>query len=193
VPYNQSDIDMLGLSLNNQAVTLPTGDRVRPRVIVETKDEHDWEPLGRKFGKLLVSHISLLGESRFVPAKTKGVKFAMLRQEHFELAAKLFGTEDFDHLFVVHAFDPSLRPLIRERMRSVRVYWMTARELVRDLENWYRSHPRASGLRNSLVGDLLHLLLGFCELRLPDRWVLNGGLGEARGPCPSSYPPRPVR
>jgi hypothetical protein len=169
VPYNQSDIDMLGLKLNSEAIPLPSGDRVGPRVIVETKDEHDWEPLGREFAKLLMGDISLLGENRFVAAKTKGVKFTMLRQEHFELATKLFGTEDFDRLFIVHALDPSLRPQITERMRSIRVYWLTARELVHDLENWYRTHPRASGLRNSLVGDLLHLLWGFCELSLPER------------------------
>jgi len=169
VPYNQSDIDMLGVKLNNEAIQLPGGDRVGPRVIVETKDEHDWEPLGREFAKLLMSDISLLGENGFVPAKTKRVKFTMLRQEHFEVATKLFGTDDFDRLFVVHALDPSLRPQITERMRRIRVYWVTARELVRDLEKWYRSHPRATGLRNSLVGDLLHLLWGFCELSFAER------------------------
>jgi hypothetical protein len=34
VPYNQSDIDMLGLKLNNEAIQLPGGDRVGPRIII---------------------------------------------------------------------------------------------------------------------------------------------------------------
>jgi hypothetical protein len=169
VPYNQSDIDMLALRLDGKPMRLPSGDQAGPRVIVETKDEHDWEPLGREFAKLVMNDISLLSEGRYVAAKTKGVKFTMLRQEHFEVASKLFGSDDFDRLFVVHVLDPSLRPQIAERMRSIRVYWMTASELVRDLESWYRAHSRASGLRNSLVGDLLHLLWGFCEFSLPER------------------------
>jgi hypothetical protein len=169
VPYNQSDIDMLALKLDDKFMQLPNGDQVGPRVIVETKDEHDWEPLGREFAKLLTNDMTLLGESKYVAAKTKGVKFTMLRQEHFEVAAKLFGSEDFDRLFVVHALDPGLRLQINARMRPIRAYWVTASELVRDLEDWYRTHPRASGLRNSLVGDLLHLLWGFCEFRLPER------------------------
>ncbi len=168
VPYNQSDIDMLALRLDGKPMRLPNGDQVGPRVIVETKDKHDWEPLGREFAKHLMNDISLLSEGRYVAPKTKGVKFTMLRQEHFEVAAKLFGSEDFDRLFVVHALDPSVRPQIAEHMRTIRVYWVTAGELVRDLESWYRAHPRTSGLRNSLVGDLIHLLWGFCEFRLPE-------------------------
>ena len=110
----------------------------------------------------------------------------MLRQEHFEVATKLFGTDDFDRIVVVHALDPSLRPQITERMRCIRVYWVTARELVRDLEKWCRSHQRATGLRNSLVGDLLPLLWGFCELSLGERPAGKIGV-EVRPPARSIH------
>lgn len=167
VPYAQSDIDMVALRLDGAVIELPTGHRVGPRLIVETKDEHDWEPLGREFGKLLEADIQLMGSGRFVPAKTKGVKFTMLREEHFQVATRLFGSDDFDRVFVVHALDADIRQRTAERLRAVRVYWITVHELLRDLETWYRAHPRATSLRNSLVGDLVHLFLGFCGMRMP--------------------------
>jgi len=167
VPYGQSDIDMLALRIDGQSITLPAGDRIGPRLIVETKDEHDWEPTGREFAKLLTSDIRLMGDGRCIPAKTKGVKFIMLREEHFDVATKLFGADDFDRLFVVHALDSVVRRQFSERLRTVRVHWMTVTELVQDLACWYRAHPRATGLRNSLTGDIIHLLWGFCGMQLP--------------------------
>ena len=168
VPYGQSDIDMLALRLDSRTIKLPTGEAVGPRLIVETKDEHDWEPTGKAFAKSLVADLDLMGDGRFIPAKTKGVKFTMFREEHFEVATRLFGTDDFDRLFIVHALDSDIRQRVTGRLRTIRTYWVTAPELICDLETWYRAHPRASGLRNSLVGDLVHLLWGFCGMRMPD-------------------------
>ena len=167
VPYALSDIDMLALRLDGQAVELPNGARIGPRLIVETKDEHDWEPMGREFAKLLLSDIALMSDGRFIPAKTKGVKFTMLKEEHFAVASKLFGTDDFDRLFVVHALDNDVRRQVDDSLAERRIYWLTARELVADLERWYRAHPRATALRNTLVGDLVHLLFGYCGMRMP--------------------------
>jgi hypothetical protein len=164
VPYNQSDIDFLAITANSSQIELPDGVRLGPRIIVETKDEHDWDPSGREFAKAIGRDLGFAGEGRFVPAKGKGVAFTMLKQEHFEIATQRFGTEDFDRLFVVHALESGARAEITSKTRAIRVHWMTAPEMVRDLEGWYRVHPRPTGLRNSLVGDLLHLLWGFCGM-----------------------------
>jgi hypothetical protein len=160
-----SDIDFLAFKADGSQIELPDGAQIGPRLIVETKDEHDWEPLGREFAKSVIADLEIVGGRRFVPAKAKDIKFTMLRQEHFEVAAQRFGSEDFDRLFVVHALERSARAEFTLRTRAIRVHWMTAPELVCDLETWYRTHSRATSLRNSLVGDLLHLLWGFCGMR----------------------------
>ena len=105
VPYGQSDIDLVAVHPRDQYFALPNGRQVGPRLIVETKDEHDWDPQGKEFGKLLISDVTRLNAEGYIPAGTKNVKFSMLRQQHFEKAAHLFGLHDFDRLFVVHAID----------------------------------------------------------------------------------------
>jgi len=50
-------------------------------------------------------------------------------------------------------------------MQPKRVYWITVMEVLQDLATWYRAHPRPAGLRNTLIGDLHHLLLGFGKMR----------------------------
>jgi hypothetical protein len=167
VPYALSDIDLVAIQPQGHSIELPSGVSIGPRIIVETKDEHDWEPTGREFGRFLSADVEQMGEGRFLPRGAKGVKFSMLRQEHFDRAMALFGTDDFDRLFVVHAMDSvvlaDLGPALAER----RIYWLTVPEVVRDLVKWYRDHRRPAALRNTLVGDLFHLLVGFCKLDLP--------------------------
>src|SRR5687768_623757 len=53
VPYALSDIDLVALHPLGHTIALPTGTTIGPRLIIETKDEHDWEPSGREFGALL--------------------------------------------------------------------------------------------------------------------------------------------
>lgn len=165
VPYALSDIDLVALRPDLRPFPVPTGELVGPRLIVETKDEHDWEPSGREFGTFLRADVAMMGDKPFIPVAAKGVKFSMLRQQHYEKATALFGTEEFDRLFVVHALDPQVRaelaPMLAERWR---IHLVTIREVVGDLLPWYRSHKRPAGLRHTLVGDLLHLLVGFCNL-----------------------------
>jgi hypothetical protein len=166
VPYGLSDIDLLALRIEGTPIRLPDGSTVSARLIVEAKDEHDWEPTGREFAQLALNDLRLIGDGRTIPARTKGVKFSMLREEHFEVARQNFGTDDFDRLFVVHALHPDLRPEIEQQMSPIRVQWVTVPELLSDLSTWYARHPRPAALRNSLVGDLLHLLLGFGKMRI---------------------------
>ena len=166
VPYALSDIDLLAVRPDARKFKLPSGDDLAPRVIVETKDEHDFDANGKDFGKRLASDVALMAGGRFIPAKTKGVGFVMLREEHFQVAAAVFGTDDFDRLFVVHAMDRETLEKHEQMLRQQRVYWITAKELLRDLLEWYPSVERPAGLRNCLVGDLFHLLFGYCGAKL---------------------------
>lgn len=107
-----------------------------------------------------------MGSNAVVPQATKGVKFSMLREEHFERAVALFGTDDFDRLFVVHAIDPQTLEDLAPELAQRRIHWLTVPVLVQDLVAWYRGHGRPAALRHTLVGDLLHLLVGFWGLDL---------------------------
>jgi len=44
VPYGRSDINFIAMHPRLNTLTLPDGSNLGPRLIVETKDEHDWEP-----------------------------------------------------------------------------------------------------------------------------------------------------
>lgn len=161
VKYAQSDIDLLAITGNLQKLSLPNGKEIGPRLIVETKDEHDWEPKGKEFGLLLGKDIEAMNSGCFAPAG-KGCKFSMLRQEHFDRAAEFFGTDDFDRLFVVHAIDDKVIDIHGDFLASQRIWLITIKDVVSDLSAWYAQHGRPAGLRNTLVGDIWHLLIGFC-------------------------------
>lgn len=107
VPYGLSDLDFVAIRSTLEPILLPDGTAVGPRLVLETKDEYDFDPTGRQFGQLLRTDAALLGESGWVPSGTPGsVKFSMLRQAHYDEASKIFGTREFDRIFVVHAVDP---------------------------------------------------------------------------------------
>jgi hypothetical protein len=163
VPYNQSDIDFMALRADNQRITLPTGESVGPRLIVESKDEHDFDPKGREYGKRLMRDLEALGDGPYVLSNhpTK-VHFTMLKQQHFEVAAKIFGTNDFDRVFVTHALAEDVRQQVTCSMREKRIFWVTVHELLHDLMQWYKRHDRPAALRFTLTGDLIHLLFGYC-------------------------------
>src|SRR5215216_8006809 len=138
VPYALSDIDLVALHPLGHSIPLPTGPRIGPHLIVETKDEHDWEPLGREFGALLRADVLQMGDQPFIPRGGKQVKFSMLRQEHYERAVTLFGNDDFDRLFVVHAIAPEVWADLGPTLSHRRIHWITVPEVVADLLQWYR-------------------------------------------------------
>lgn len=164
VPYGLSDIDLVAMHPENKQIVLPSGVVVGPRFIIETKDEHDFDPTGHEFGKLLQKDAALLSESPFIPVGSTHVKFSMLREQHYRRAMALFGTDDFDRLFVVHAMDRTVVSDLASAFVSRRIHWLTVPEVVHDLLDWYRIHERPTSLRNTLTGDLWHLLVGFCGL-----------------------------
>lgn len=163
VPYGHSDIDLVAIQPSMNAVTLPDGRLVGPRLIVESKDEHDFDPKGKDFGKWLMSDSSKLGTLPFISMAEPGtVKFSMLREQHYRKAVDLFGGADFDRLFVVHAIDSTMLASLDATLAEKRIHWITIDTVMRDLLDWYRQHPHPTSLRHTLIGDLWHLLFGFC-------------------------------
>ena len=166
VPYGQSDIDFMALRADGSQLTIPGGERIGPRLIVECKDEHDFDPKGRDFGKRLIGDVEALGDGLFVPIRhPHKTAFTMLKQQHFEVATHIFGTDQFQRLFVVHALAEQVRAEVIQLLRQKGIYWMTVHELLRDLQEWYRAHNRPTGLRYTLTGDVFHLLIGYCGLK----------------------------
>ena len=161
VPYALSDIDLVAVTRDSGRIELPCG-ALGPRIIVETKDEHDWEPTGGEFGQLLQSDIGKMGDGRFIPKGQKGVKFTMLRQEHYERARDYFDSEDFDRLFVVHAIAPDVLCTNGGFLAERRIHFVAIADVIADLYEWYGAHTRKAALRHTLIGDLWHLLVGFC-------------------------------
>ncbi len=103
-----------------------------------------------------------MGSGLFVPEGTKGIKFTMLRQQHYEQAQECFGQNDFDRLFVVHAIEPAVLEERESFLAERRIHFLTIREVVADIICEYKECKRPAGLRHSLIGDLWHLLVGFC-------------------------------
>jgi len=100
-----------------------------------------------------------------------GVKFTMLKEEHFEVRKAFLGTDDFDRLVVGHSFDfRGQSECIIKLGRRHRVYWLTISEVALDLYRLYEDADRAAklSLRNMLTGGAFHLLVGFCGFR--PRW-----------------------
>lgn len=166
---NSSDIDLVALAPPAAGVlSLLRGARLGPRVIVETKDEPNWEATGKAFGVDLLHDVALLGTWPSIPHGTPGVKkFTMLGQEHHDVAASLCGTDDFNRLFVVHALDLQVRAQVGPMFAERRIYWLTIPELVADLVAWVHDHPKPVSQRHGLMGDLLTFLVGFCQLGVP--------------------------
>src|SRR4051812_41396752 len=67
VPGGNSDIDLVAMRPDGGRIALPDATILGPRVIVETKDEHDWDSSGGEFGANLRSDVVKMGDLLFVP------------------------------------------------------------------------------------------------------------------------------
>lgn len=154
-----------GIAEHQSRIALPNGTTIGPPLAVETKDEHDGVS-ARDFGKMLVADTERMGPSGVIVRGAKGIKFTMLKEEHFDVAREFFETEDFDRLFIVHGLDTEVRETIcRGLAEQHRIHWLTIPEMVQDLYCWYENASRAEriAMRNVLTGDLFHLLVGYCR------------------------------
>jgi hypothetical protein len=89
-------------------------------------------------------------------------------EEHHAIATTLFGTDDFDRLFVVHAIDRNVVEETKAVLAFRRIHWLSIPGLIQDLFKWYGVHKRPTALRNTIVSDLFHPLIGFCGLRVQE-------------------------
>ena len=133
VPFGHSDIDLIAVHPRGDQITLPNRVEIGPRVIVETKDEHDCDPKGGEFGKMLAADLLQFDERGFIPVSAKGAKFSMLREQHFAKATEFLGSNDFDRLFVVHSINVDVLVDAAERRSAVGNYWLMVTVLVGDL------------------------------------------------------------
>ncbi len=166
-----SDIDLLAVRGNMTQFPLPDRTEVGPRVIVETKDEHDYDWKGKGFARGFAADISRLGDNLFIPETRPSTPcyFTMLREQHFRRATEFFGGESFDRLFVFHAIDRTVMDVTKEHMEAKGIYVLSVGEVVSDLCNWYSTYQGKPRLRHTLTGDMWHLLVGFCGCAPADR------------------------
>jgi hypothetical protein len=165
VKRGTSDIDFVALHPAGAAWGAPL---IPPavRAIIETKDEHDYDPSGREFARMLVKDAATIGDGSFAPVGAQ-LKFSMLREEHYRVAEGLFGSNDFARIFIIHDLDRACCAEALDGMRAQGIFWLTAREIVADLIDWYPICANKPALRHTLAGDMLHLLVGYCKLRPP--------------------------
>jgi len=118
--------------------------------------------MGAEFGQLFLADVEKMEDGPYIPAHARHVKFAMLQEEHFQVAADVFGPDCFDRLFVLHAIDTTAFedeiPTLRQEHR---VHLLTVKGLLEDLVEWCQGLDHQARLRNTLTGDLFHLLFGF--------------------------------
>lgn len=166
VPHGYSDIDLVAVRPDLQPWNL-LKDTPIIRAIVETKDEHDFDKYGTNFGNRLVYDHSILKDNLYTPAGMR-VNFSMLRAEHYEEAKKIFGTDEFDRIFVVHALNENVKKNLCLKLKQKRIHFLTIKDVIKDIQSWYVNFEKKSTLRNIIVGDLWHLLFGYCRASLKE-------------------------
>jgi len=165
VPKQWSDIDTLAMRADLRKFRLPqpVGQSVGPRLVVEIKDEHDFDPDGTNFADRLRDDFEHMDwDWGYIPANTPGVNFKMLLKNHFAVAQQFFGSDDFDRVFVVHNLNrdrDGLQDMLAALERK-RIFFVTAQEIWQDWLEWYHHADDAAhaALRATLMGDTLRLL-----------------------------------
>ena len=168
VPRNWSDIDF--------AVTSPGGPRYLlgripiVNAIVETKDERDFDPRGTDFTKRLLYDFSLL-KNGLIDENTS-CNFSMLKEQHHEKAKELFNGEDYARIFIFHALKQSeaLETIISQ-LRDLNIHFITSSEMLQDIHDFLKSDKRTAAIRNSLVGDILDMLMAYHKWTAPNNGV----------------------
>jgi hypothetical protein len=161
VKGNYSDIDFV--------VTSPTGPVQKPllgritftNAIVETKNESYYDPRGTKFAKILRAHYNLLDENYLISAETK-CHFSMLKELHHEATKKIFGRDaDFSKIFIFHNLDRTGLEDMLADLQGRDIHFVTSFEMLADIQNFFTNDHPGAGVRNSLVGDILDMLVSY--------------------------------
>lgn len=165
VPHNWSDIDF-AITSPSGPQTLIKGIRIE-NAIVETKDERDFDPRGNDFAKRLMYDFSVLKDG--VIEERQSCNFSMLKEQHHEVAKKLFNTEDFAKIFIFHNLKQSdALDTVQAQLRELNIHFITSAEMLGDIYDHLNSGKRTAAIRNSLVGDILDMLITYHKWARPE-------------------------
>jgi len=160
---NNSDIDFVVMSPKGNTTLLEDSDDpiTFKNAIVEVKDERDFDKRGTDFAKRLRKDYNLLAENRMISVGTPCI-FSMLKEQHHKKAEEIFGTEaDFSKIFIFHNLNKNGLSDILADLRDRNIYFVTSFEILSDIQKFFRESRDGAGIRNSLVGDILDMLVTY--------------------------------
>ncbi|MDR2725721.1 MAG: hypothetical protein LBC90_06610 [Candidatus Adiutrix sp.] len=158
VKHGNSDIDFIVTS-PEESVTLL--ERIKfKHAIVETKDERDYDKLGTKFAERLQKDYRLLQGNRMISAETSCC-FSMLKEQHHKQAEEIFGGNDFSKIFIFHSLNKTGLEDILAELCAKSIHVVTSSEILSDIQIYFKNHRHSAGIRNSLVGDILDMLITY--------------------------------
>lgn len=154
---NNSDIDFVAASPAGPVTLL---NRITfKNAIIETKDERDFDPHGTDFAKRLSYDYTLL-QGRAIDEDVS-CNFSMLKKQHHNVADKIFDEADFSKIFIFHNLKISgLEDMIAD-LHSLGIHVVTSSEVLQDIQGFFRTSRTGAGIRNSLVGDILDMLITY--------------------------------
>lgn len=154
---NHSDIDFVAASPAGPVTLL---NRITfKNAIIETKDERDFDPRGIDFTKRLSYDFSLL-QGRLIDGDVS-CNFSMLKKQHHEVAEGIFNSADFAKIFIFHNLKSAgLEDMIADlRIREIHI--VTSSEMLSEIQTFFEKSRSGAGIRNSLVGDILDMLITY--------------------------------
>lgn len=162
IKRNNSDIDFAVTSPGKQVTLLKRSKRITfKNAIIETKDERDFDPHGTDFSKRLIHDCKVL-QGRCIN-KDVWCNFSMLKEQHHEVAEKIFNGAEFSKIFIFHNLNikkGDLEDMLAD-LRSRSIHIVTSSEMLEDIQDFFKNDYPGAGIRNSLVGDILDMLLRY--------------------------------
>lgn len=155
--HNNSDIDFAATSPAGSVTLL---NRITfKNAIIETKDERDYDSRGTNFSKRLIYDFGLL-HNNFINNDVP-CNFSMLKKQHHEVAERIFNSADFAKIFIFHNIKSiGLEEIIAD-LYSRNIHVVTSSEMLSDIQVFFKKSRSGSGIRNSLVGDILDMLITY--------------------------------
>jgi len=157
VPRNNSDIDFVVTTPANSVTLL---DRITfKNAIVETKDERDFDRRGTDFAKRLRNDFALLQDCTI--SEGTSCNFSMLKREHHDVAEGIFKSAEFSKIFIFHNLKSSGIEDMFTDLRSRNIHIVNSFEMLSDILKFFKNSRSGAGIRNSLVGDILDMLITY--------------------------------
>lgn len=159
--HNRSDIDFIVSSPDSKYRKLTENISFK-YAIIETKDERDFDKTGNNFAdRLYNDYYDSMNKDYLVDEDTK-CNFSMLKIQHHKIAQNIFGTSEFSKIFIFHNIkkekfvENELEDLVAHN-----IHILTVDDILNDIVKYVKEKPDGAGIRNSLVGDILDLLINY--------------------------------